>query len=77
VTLELLWQEYREAHPEGYQYSAFCQYYRAFAKGLPVTLGQTHTPGERLFVDYSGQTLPIIDPGTGEVRHRSVAHFRS
>lgn len=65
VTLDLLWQEYREAHPEGYQYSAF-------AKQLPVTLRQSHAPGERLFVDYSGQTLPIIDPGTGEVRQAQL-----
>lgn len=72
VTLDLLWQEYREQCPEGYQYSAFCDHYRAFAKALPVTLRQTHAPGERLFVDYSGQTMPIIDPGTGEVRQAQI-----
>jgi transposase len=70
VTLELLWQEYRERHPDGYQYSAFCLHYRAFAQTLPVTLRQTHAPGERLFVDYSGQTVPIVDPTTGE-EHRA------
>jgi transposase len=70
VTLELLWQEYRERHPDGYQYSAFCLHYRAFAQALPVTLRQSHAPGERLFVDYSGQTVPIIDPATGE-EHRA------
>lgn len=72
ITLDLLWQEYREAHPEGYQYSAFCQHYRDFAEALPVTLRQAHAPGERLFVDYSGQTLSVIDPGTGEVRQAQV-----
>jgi transposase len=66
VTLDLLWQEYREQHPDGYQYSAFCLHYRAFAHALPVTLRQSHAPGERLFVDYSGQTVPIVDPTTGE-----------
>lgn len=70
VTLELLWQEYRERHPEGYQYSAFCLHYRAFAQALPVTLRQSHAPGERLFVDYSGQTVPVIDAITGE-EHRA------
>ena len=55
-------------HPDGYQYSAFCEHYRAFALALPVTLRQSHAPGERLFVDYSGQTVPIIDPATGEIR---------
>jgi transposase len=65
VTLDLLWQEYRETHPEGYQYSTFCERYRAFAQALPVTLRQSHAPGERLFLDYSGQTAVVIDPATG------------
>ncbi len=68
VTLELLWQEYRERHPEGYPYSAFCLHYRAFAQTLPVTLRQSHAPGERLFVDYSGQTVVIVDATIGEER---------
>jgi transposase len=72
VTLDLLWQEYREQHPDGYQYSAFCDHYRAFAQALPVTLRQSHAPGERLFVDYSGQTVPVIDPVTAEVRQAQV-----
>ncbi|QEM40668.1 IS21 family transposase [Acidithiobacillus caldus] len=72
VTLQLLWQEYREQHPDGYQYSAFCEHYRAYAKTLPVTLRQRHAPGERLFVDYSGQTVPIIDPRTGEIRQAEI-----
>jgi transposase len=38
VTLDLLWQEYREAHPDGYPYRGFCEHYRAFARALPVTL---------------------------------------
>jgi transposase len=72
VTLDLLWQEYRELRADGYQYSAFCEHYRAFAHALPVTLRQSHAPGERLFVDYSGQTVPVIDPGTGEERQAQV-----
>lgn len=72
MTLALLWQEYREQHPDGYQYSAFCEHYRAYARALPVTLRQSHAPGERLFVDYSGQTVPVIDPVTAEVRHAQI-----
>lgn len=72
VTLDLLWQEYRERHPDGYQYSAFCDHYRAYAQSLPVTLRQSHAPGERLFVDYSGQTVPVIDPATGEIRQAQI-----
>lgn len=72
VTLDLLWQEYRECHPDGYQYSGFCEHYRAFARALPVTLRQSHVPGERLFVDYSGQTVTIIDVDTGEERQAQI-----
>ncbi len=72
VTLDLLWQEYRECHPDGYQYSGFCEHYRAFARALPVTLRQSHAPGERLFVDDSGQTVTIIDVATGEERQAQI-----
>ena len=67
VTLDLLWQEYRECHPDGYPYRGFCAHYRTFARALPATLRQSHTPGERLFVDDSGQTVMIIDVDAGEV----------
>ena len=72
MTLDLLWQEYRERHPDGYQYSAFCKHYLNFSRALPVTMRQSHAPGERLFVDYSGQTVPVIDPATGEVRQAQI-----
>jgi transposase len=72
VTLDLLWQEYRETHPAGYQYSTFCERYRAFAQALPVTLRQSHAPGEQLFLDYSGQTAVVIDPTTGEERPAQI-----
>lgn len=72
VTLDLLWQEYREQHPDGYQYSAFCLHYRAFTQALPVTLRQSHAPGERLFIDYSGQTVAVVDPTTGEERAAQI-----
>lgn len=68
----MLWQEYREAHPDGYQYRGFCEHYRAFARALPVTLRQSHAPGERLFVYYSGQTVTIIDVATGEERQAQI-----
>src|SRR5690606_17334422 len=72
VTLELLWQEYKAAHPDGYQYSWFCERYRQWVGKLSVTMRQTHTPGEKLFVDYAGQTLQIIDGLTGEVRYAQL-----
>lgn len=72
VTLALLWQEYKADHPNGYQYSQFCEHYRRFAKVLSVTMRQVHKAGERLFVDYCGPTVPVTDPDTGEVRQAQV-----
>lgn len=66
VTLQLLWQEYREAHPEGYRYSQFCEHFRRWEKRLHPRLRQEHLAGERMFVDYAGVTIPIWDPATGE-----------
>jgi transposase len=67
VTLQLLWYEYKEAHPEGYQYSQFCNLYRRWAQKLDVTLRQEHRAGEKMFVDYAGQTVPVVNPSTGEL----------
>ena len=58
VTLSLLWVEYRQAEPEGYSYSQFCHRYRTWAKGLNPTMRQRHRAGEKLFIDYAGQTIP-------------------
>ncbi len=62
VTLQLLWHEYRERNPEGYQYSQFCLRYRAWLGTLDVALRQDYKAGEKLFVDYAGDTIPVHDP---------------
>ncbi len=67
VTLMLLWDEYKAQYPDGYQYSQFCDLYRAYAKKLDISMRQVHHAGEKLFVDYCGQTVPVIDKPTGEV----------
>lgn len=67
VTLMLLWQEYKEGNPEGYQYSQFCEIYRRWAGKLDVVLRQEHRAGEKLFVDYAGSTIPVVDRKTGEI----------
>ena len=59
VTLQLLWQEYRQTQPEGYGYSRFCELYRAWAGTLDPVLRQIHLPGEKMFVDWAGQTVDI------------------
>ena len=67
VTLLLLWYEYKQGNPHGYQYSQFCNLYRQWVQKLDVTLRQEHRAGEKAFVDYAGQTIPLVDPGTGEI----------
>ncbi len=73
VTLQLLWHEYRERYPDdGLGYSAFCERYRAFRKRLEVTMRLEHRGGEKMFVDYAGQTIGVTDPETGEVTELQV-----
>ena len=67
VTLQLLWQEYRARHADGYGYSRFCDFHRAWEKRLSPTMRQTHIAGGRTFVDYAGTTLQVVDPMCGEV----------
>ena len=72
VTLFLLWQEYKAATPDGFQYSWFCQAYRAWASKLNLVMRQTHRAGEKLFVDYAGQGIPIVNAQTGEVHEAAL-----
>ncbi len=72
VTLALLWQEYKAEHPEGLQYSQFCERYRAWRGRLDVVMRQSHRAGERLFVDYAGQRVAVVERFTGEVRDAQV-----
>jgi len=73
VTLSILWEEYIALHPGGYRYSRFCDLFRAWEQRLPVTMRQTHTAGERLFVDYAGDGVPVvIDRLTGERRQAQI-----
>ena len=67
VTLTLLWLEYRETNPEGYGYTQFCHWINEQRAKLDVTLRQHHKAGEKVFTDYAGDTLSIIDPKTGEI----------
>jgi len=72
VTLQLLWEEYKQANPQGYAYSWYCELYRAWQRRLDVVLRHEHRAGEKTFVDYAGQTVPVTDPTTGEVRQAQV-----
>lgn len=72
VTLALLWDEYRGGHPAGYGYSAFCDHYRRWTGRLSPVMRQRHVAGERMFVDYSGTKMTVIDPATGAARPAEI-----
>jgi transposase len=72
VTLQLLWQEYKQAHPDGYQYSAFCFHYKEFKKTIEYSFRNTYKAGEKLFVDYAGPTVPIHCPKTGAITQAQI-----
>src|SRR5450631_3780103 len=82
LTLQLLWEEYREGNPEAYSYSRFCELYHDWARHLDVVLRHGHRAGEKLFVDllsimcrfivdYAGDKIPIHDRQTGEVMYQA------
>jgi transposase len=74
VTLSLLWEEYRggTGAQDGFGYSWFCDLYREWVGRLKPTLRQVHTAGERIFVDFAGHTMEVIDGATGEIRRAEV-----
>ena len=73
LTLQLLWEEYQQAHPEGYRYSWFCQRYQHWRRHLDVVLRQEHKAGEKMFVDWAGQRFPSVTPRRGKRgRHRCL-----
>ena len=72
VNLSVLWEEYRQVHPEGYGYSRFCELFRDFEQRLSPVMRQDHVAGDKGFVDYSGKKMPIIDPKTGEIREAEI-----
>ena len=72
LTLELLWQEYKQTYPEGYQHSWFCELYSHWARKLDICLRQEYHAGEKMFVDHAGPTVPIVDRNTGLVKEASI-----
>jgi len=72
VTFELLWQEYKECYPEGYGITQFKEYYYRYKKKIAPSMRQMHLPGEKLFIDYSGLTMPITNQVTGEITKAQI-----
>jgi transposase len=72
VTVRLLWLEWRQDHPEGWGYTQFSVHYRQWLGAQDVVMRLEHPAGEAMFVDYSGDKVPVVDPGTGEVAQAEV-----
>jgi transposase len=72
LTLQLVWEEYRGVHSNGYGYSRFCELYQRWRRTQEVVLRQEHRAGEKLFVDYAGKTVAVQDPATGERREAQL-----
>jgi transposase len=72
VTLQLLWEEYKEQHPDGYQSSQFGDLYRKWKSTISPWMRQNHKAGDKLFVDYTGHTVPIQNPKTGLVHQAEI-----
>jgi len=73
VTLGLLWEEHRAEHPkDSYRYSRFCDLYREWRGKCDLVMRQEHRAGEKMFVDYCGHTVPVVDASTGEIREAQI-----
>jgi transposase len=72
LTLELLWQEYKQNYPEGYQRSWFSELYRRWAHKLDIVLRQEYKAGEKMFVDHAGPTVPVVDPNSSVIQEASI-----
>ena len=68
VTRALLWEEYRARAPDGFGYAWFCEHFDAWKDRVRPTMRQTHVGGEKVFVDFAGDSIDVIDPVTGEAR---------
>lgn len=68
VTLMLLWEEYKEKHPDGVMYTQFCERYKNFKKNNKISMHKEHKAGEEVEVDWAGNTMSYVDPETGEIK---------
>lgn len=68
VTREKLWKEYLEKHSDGYRYTQFCIYYSTWQRRVNPAMHIVHKAGDKMYVDFAGEKLQIVDPDTGEIQ---------
>jgi transposase len=72
VTRQILWAEYRSKHPDGYSYSQFCEHFSQWLNNSDASMHIEQEPGDKMYVDFSGSTLPFVDVETGEIKQAEV-----
>ena len=72
ITLQLLWDEYTSGIKSPLSYSRYCHLYRIYKQSLKRSMRQAHKAGDKVFIDYSGKTVDIIDPETGAIRKTEI-----
>jgi transposase len=72
ATLQLLWEEYRATHADGYSYSRFCYHYECWKQPQNLVMRQEHRPGEKLFVDWAGSKIPLYSLDNGTIHEASL-----
>jgi transposase len=72
MTLSVVWENYKKENPDGYERSQFCHLFKAWEGSSEIRMAQNHAPGERMWIDWSGQTAPLTDPETGEVNRVQI-----
>ncbi len=72
MTLLLIWEEYNQSSPDTYRYSWFCRTYRAWEGTAHPRMRQEHVPGDKLYVDYAGQTVCVHDKASADVREAQI-----
>lgn len=72
LTLQLVWEEYQAANPGGYRYSRFCELYQYWRKKRDLVLRHEHRAGEKMFVDYAGDTIAVRNPSADEAREAQI-----
>jgi transposase len=72
VTLQLLWDEYRSENPEGLSYTQFCFHYQKYRENEKISMHVDHKPGDKMFVDYTGQKMEITSPLNSDITKAEV-----
>jgi transposase len=72
MTLELIWQDFRELNPDGVSYGQFTRLYRTWLSKQKLSMRQVHLPGDKLFVDFCGRTMSVVDQTTGHISQAQV-----